>query len=124
MVDLVITGPASDGPIKAGRRIASSASSARPTAIWKCARHRCTPLAPGSIVKVHAIISAALSLAVRYEWIDRNRPICPWMASRVAGWKTVTSNFSVLLPGMVRVWRYLIPIPTGPADVLLVCSIA
>ncbi len=38
----------------------------------RCRPHRCTPLAPGSIVKVHAIISAALSLAVRYEWIDRN----------------------------------------------------
>jgi integrase len=38
----------------------------------RCRPHQCTPLAPGSIVKVHAIISAALSLAVRYEWIDRN----------------------------------------------------
>jgi integrase len=38
----------------------------------RCRRHQCTPLAPASIVKVHAIISAALSLAVRYEWIDRN----------------------------------------------------
>lgn len=38
----------------------------------RCRPHNCTPLAPGSIVKVHAIISAALSLAVRYEWIDRN----------------------------------------------------
>jgi hypothetical protein len=35
----VITGPASDGPIKAGRRIASSASFEWPTAIWKvCCR--------------------------------------------------------------------------------------
>src|SRR5262249_24938874 len=39
-VDLVITGPASAGPVKAGRRIASSASSARLTAIWTCAGHR------------------------------------------------------------------------------------
>jgi integrase len=38
----------------------------------RCRLHRCTPLAPGSIVKVHAIISAALNLAVRYDWIDRN----------------------------------------------------
>ena len=38
----------------------------------RCRPHRCAPLAAGSIVKVHAIISAALSLAVRYEWIDRN----------------------------------------------------
>ncbi len=38
----------------------------------RCRLHQCTPLAPGSIVKVHSIISAALSLAVRYEWIERN----------------------------------------------------
>ncbi len=38
----------------------------------RCRPHHCTPLAPGSIVKIHSIISAALSLAVRYEWIDRN----------------------------------------------------
>ncbi len=38
----------------------------------RCRPHQCTPLAPASIVRVHAIISAALSLAVRYEWIDRN----------------------------------------------------
>jgi integrase len=29
-------------------------------------------MAPGSILRIHAIISAALNLAVRYEWIDRN----------------------------------------------------
>jgi integrase len=29
-------------------------------------------MAAGSILRIHAIISAALSLAVRYEWIDRN----------------------------------------------------
>ena len=38
----------------------------------RCVLHRCTPLSPASIVKVNAIISAALNLAVRYEWIDRN----------------------------------------------------
>src|SRR5262245_57133607 len=38
----------------------------------RCRPHLCTPLAPASIVKVHAIISAALSLAVRYEWIEHN----------------------------------------------------
>jgi integrase len=38
----------------------------------RCRLHQCTPLASGSIVKVHAIISAALNLAVRYDWIDRN----------------------------------------------------
>lgn len=38
----------------------------------RCTPHACTPLSPASIVKVNAIISAALNLAVRYEWIDRN----------------------------------------------------
>jgi integrase len=38
----------------------------------RCRPHVCTPLAPSSIVRVHAIISAALNLAVRYDWIDRN----------------------------------------------------
>lgn len=38
----------------------------------RCRPHRCVPLSPASIVKVNAIISAALNLAVRYEWIDRN----------------------------------------------------
>ncbi len=38
----------------------------------RCRPHRCTPLAASSIVRVHAIISAALNLAVRYEWIERN----------------------------------------------------
>lgn len=38
----------------------------------RCGPHRCVPLAPASIMKVHAIISASLSLAVRYEWIERN----------------------------------------------------
>ncbi|HET9899150.1 MAG TPA: hypothetical protein VFQ44_29855 [Streptosporangiaceae bacterium] len=38
----------------------------------RCRPHECRPLAKASIVKVHAIISAAMSLAVRYDWIDRN----------------------------------------------------
>ncbi len=38
----------------------------------RCRPHQCVPLSPASIVKVNAIISAALNLAVRYEWIDRN----------------------------------------------------
>ncbi len=38
----------------------------------RCRPHKCKPLAPSSIVRLNAIISAALSLAVRYEWIDRN----------------------------------------------------
>ncbi len=38
----------------------------------RCRPHQCKPLAPSSIVRLNAIISAALSLAVRYEWIERN----------------------------------------------------
>ena len=38
----------------------------------RCRPHECKPLAKASIVKVHAIISAAMNLAVRYDWIDRN----------------------------------------------------
>jgi integrase len=38
----------------------------------RCRPHRCKPMAAGSILRIHAIISAALNLAVRYEWIDRN----------------------------------------------------
>jgi integrase len=38
----------------------------------RCKPHVCKGLAPSSIVRVHAIISAALNLAVRYEWIERN----------------------------------------------------
>jgi integrase len=38
----------------------------------RCRLHKCKPMAPASILRIHAIISAALNLAVRYEWIDRN----------------------------------------------------
>lgn len=38
----------------------------------RCPRHRCTPLKPSSRVKVLSIISAALSLAKRYKWVDSN----------------------------------------------------
>ena len=51
----------------------------------RCRPHQCTPLSPASIVKVNAIISAALNLAVRYEWIDRNpaeRATLPRLAKR------------------------------------------
>jgi hypothetical protein len=29
-------------------------------------------MSPGTILRIHSIISAALDLAVRYEWTDRN----------------------------------------------------
>ena len=51
----------------------------------RCRPHQCKPLSPASIVKVNAIISAALNLAVRYEWIDRNpaeRATLPKLAKR------------------------------------------
>jgi integrase len=38
----------------------------------RCRPHRCKPMAAASILRIHAIISAALSLAVRYDWIDHN----------------------------------------------------
>lgn len=38
----------------------------------RCRPHRCMPMASASILRIHAIISAALSLAVRYDWIDHN----------------------------------------------------
>jgi integrase len=38
----------------------------------RCRPHKCKPMAAGSIVRIHAIISAALNLAARYEWIDRS----------------------------------------------------
>lgn len=38
----------------------------------RCRPHRCTPASSGTILVIHAIISAALGLAIRYQWIDRN----------------------------------------------------
>src|SRR4029450_630 len=56
--------------------------------------------------------------------VARKGPMCPWMASRLAGWKTVASNSSGLLPGMVRGWGDLVPTPTGPAEALLVSPVS
>ena len=38
----------------------------------RCSPHTCTPLKPSSRVKVLSIVSAALSLAKRYKWVDNN----------------------------------------------------
>jgi integrase len=38
----------------------------------RCVPHRCTPLAESSRLKVLSIVSAALSLAKRYKWIDEH----------------------------------------------------
>jgi integrase len=38
----------------------------------RCTLHKCKPLKPSSRLKVLSIISAALSLAKRYKWVDSN----------------------------------------------------
>ena len=38
----------------------------------RCHLHVCKPMRPATILRIHSIISAALDLAVRYEWTDRN----------------------------------------------------
>ena len=38
----------------------------------RCRLHVCKPMRPATILRIHSIISAALDLAVRYEWTDRN----------------------------------------------------
>jgi integrase len=40
--------------------------------VTRCVPHRCTPLKSSSRLKVLSIVSAALSLAKRYKWIDEN----------------------------------------------------
>ena len=46
---------------------------ARPhTCDSRCRLHVCKPMRPATILRIHSIISAALDLAVRYEWTDRN----------------------------------------------------
>ncbi len=38
----------------------------------QCRLHVCKPMRPATILRIHSIISAAVDLAVRYEWTDRN----------------------------------------------------
>ena len=38
----------------------------------RCRLHDCKPMRPATILRIHSIISAALDLAVRYEWTDHN----------------------------------------------------
>jgi integrase len=38
----------------------------------KCALHKCDPLAASTVRQIHAVISGALSAAVRWEWLDTN----------------------------------------------------
>ena len=54
------------GPLRDHRTTRPHACDAR------CVPHRCTPLKPSSRLKVLSIVSAALSLAKRYGWIDMN----------------------------------------------------
>jgi integrase len=37
-----------------------------------CQWHRCSPMAPSTIRRIHSIISTALTYAVKWEWVDRN----------------------------------------------------
>lgn len=41
-------------------------------AVIECQPHECTPLGPATILKIHNIISGALSAAVRWGWIRTN----------------------------------------------------
>src|ERR1035441_7967592 len=38
----------------------------------RCRPHVCKPMKPATILRIHSIISSALDLAVRYDWIERN----------------------------------------------------
>jgi len=38
----------------------------------QCVPHRCRPMSPGAVRRVHAILSAALNYAVSWGWIERN----------------------------------------------------
>ncbi|MFC9687770.1 tyrosine-type recombinase/integrase [Kribbella sp. NPDC056951] len=40
--------------------------------VIECPPHACKPMARSSVRQIHAIISGALDLAVRWEWIDTN----------------------------------------------------
>ena len=38
----------------------------------RCKPHACRPLAPGSLLKIHAILNGAGKRAVRWGWVGRN----------------------------------------------------
>lgn len=38
----------------------------------KCAAHECNPLAASTVRQIHAVVSGALSAAVRWEWLSTN----------------------------------------------------
>jgi integrase len=40
--------------------------------VTECLPHRCRPLAASTIRRIHAVVSAALTAAVRWEWIKTN----------------------------------------------------
>ena len=54
------------GPLRDHRTVRSH------TCDNRCQLHVCKPMRPATILRIHSIISAALDLAVRYEWTDRN----------------------------------------------------
>jgi integrase len=41
-------------------------------AVARCRKHRCRPMSPAAIRRVHAILSAALGYAVSWGWIEKN----------------------------------------------------
>lgn len=61
---------------KPGRPSASSAEQhdceTAGCTVVECKPHACKPMAKSSVRQIHAIISGALEMAVRWEWIDSN----------------------------------------------------
>ncbi len=56
-----------------GRGVAvHAAEGAHDCAVVGCERHECRPMSPGSVRRVHAILSAALGYAVAWGWIEKN----------------------------------------------------
>lgn len=47
-------------------------SSAHDCAAAECVQHKCKPMAPATVRRIHAILSAALGYAVSWGWIERN----------------------------------------------------
>ena len=54
----------------------------------RCPVHVCKPMRPATILRIHSIISAALDLAVRYEWTDATWPRTPGRRARASANRT------------------------------------
>jgi integrase len=55
-----------------GRRFTEHRTTRPHTCDDRCKPHACRPLAPGSLLKVHAILNGAGKRAVRWGWVGRN----------------------------------------------------